>query len=79
MVNDDDDCFSKLAAMMMFLSTVSIQSYHSVVKDFIIKTNITLFVVFTLLTVHGPESHRQVDSLDGLFRPVECGRVCSEL
>ena len=50
----------KLAAMMMFLSTVSIQSYHSVVKDSIIKTNITLFVVFTLLTVHGPESHRQV-------------------
>ena len=65
----------------MFLSTVSIQSYHSVVKDFIIKTNITLFVVFTLLTVHGPESHRQVDSLDGLgiLGPVECGRVCSVL
>ena len=61
MVNNDvGNCSPKLAAMMMFLSTVSIQSYHSVVKDFIIKTNITLFVVFTLLTVYGPESHRQV-------------------
>ena len=62
---------------MMFLSTVSIQSYHSLVKDFIIKTNITLFVVFTLLTVYGPEP--QTGSLDRILGPVECGRVCSVL
>ncbi len=47
---------------MIFLSTiVSIQSYRSVVKSFIIKTNITLFVVFTSL------SWNQTGSLQGLL------------
>ena len=62
---------------VLICSFYSVLSYHSDVKDFIIKTNITLFVVFTLLTVYGPES--QTGSLDGLLGPVECGRVCSVL
>ena len=38
-------------------------SYHKVVKDFIIKTNITLFVVFTLYSVLGLDQvHSQVAS-----------------